>query len=161
MCKRLSCVALWQYNRKSCSWKCRQRFKGVNLPSLIPGKRGRKGERAWFQPFAHALNYGGIPLLMHIIDTHLTTCDITTFTAAAALLHTLTIGASMSSVVEDLDHCLSYALQQLASPELKLKPEQQSVIELVYRGKDVFVWPPRGFGELIHYHTLPLCLTAS
>ena len=40
--------------------------------------KGAGGKRAWFQPFAHALNFGGLPLLSLITDTHPTTRDITT-----------------------------------------------------------------------------------
>ena len=61
----------------------------------------------------------------------------------------------MSSDTADLDCCLSYALQQLGSPEMRLKPEQQSAIECVYRGKDVFVSLPTGFGKCICYQMLP------
>ena len=60
----------------------------------------------------------------------------------------------MLSDAEDLDRSLSFALQWLVSPELTLKPEQQSAIESVYRGKDVFVWLPTGFGKSICYHML-------
>ena len=92
-----------------------------------------------FQSFVHGLNRSGTSLLPHIIDTRPTTCATTTCTAAVALLHTLNTGASMLSNMENPDRCLSYALQWLVSPELKLKPEQWSAIEFVYREKDVFV----------------------
>ena len=39
---------------------------GLLLASFPGPKRGRR--RAWFQPFAHALNRGGIPPLPHTID---------------------------------------------------------------------------------------------
>ena len=45
-----------------------------------------------------------------------------------------------SSNAEDLDCCLLYALKWVNSPELIPNPEQQSAIESVYRGKDIFVW---------------------
>ena len=61
----------------------------------------------------------------------------------------------MASVAEELDRCLSYALKRLGTPELQLKAEQRSAIESVYRGKDVFVWLPTGFGKSICYQTLP------
>ena len=35
------------------------------VPSLIPRPEG--GERAWFQPFVHVLNRGGIPPPLHTI----------------------------------------------------------------------------------------------
>lgn len=55
----------------------------------------------------------------------------------------------------ELDSALSYALQRLGTPDVKLKKEQVASIECVYRGKDVFVWLPTGFGKSIIYHTLP------
>ena len=61
----------------------------------------------------------------------------------------------MSSETENLDLCFSYALQRLGSPEMELKREQRSAIESVYRGKDVFMWLPTGFGKSICYQTLP------
>ena len=61
----------------------------------------------------------------------------------------------MASVAEELHRCLSYALKRLGTPELQLKAEQRSAIESVYRGKDVFVWLPTGFGKSICYQTLP------
>ena len=61
----------------------------------------------------------------------------------------------MASVAEELDRCLSYALQWLGTPELQLKTEQRSAIESVYRGKDIFVWLPTGFGKSMCYQTLP------
>ena len=96
-------------------------------------------------------NHGEIPLLPHITDTRPTMCDVTEYTAAAALLPLVQV---MSSDAEDLDRCLSYALQWLVSPELKCKPEQWSVIESVYRGRAFFVWLLTGCGKLICYHTL-------
>ena len=89
---------------------------------------------AWFQ-----LLHG--PLLSHIFDTCLITLDVTT-QYCTAISHLLLV---MSSEAADLDRCLSYALQQ-------------SAIESVYRGKDIFVWLPTGFGKSICYQTLPVDL---
>ena len=61
----------------------------------------------------------------------------------------------MACVSTDLDCARSYALQRLGTPNLILKPEQQSVIESICNGKDTFVWLPTGFGKSICYQTLP------
>ncbi len=54
-------------------------------------------------------------------------------------------------VTVDFDQAISYALERLKSPEMKLKPEEVKAIRHVYRGKDVFVWLPTGFGKNICY----------
>ena len=57
-----------------------------------------------------------------------------------------------------MDRCLSYAFQQLGTPELQLKTEQWSAIESVCGGKDVFVWVPTGFGKsIIMLPDTPVC----
>ena len=83
--------------------------------TLFPGLKRHGRRKGLVHPFAQAFNCSGIPPLPRIFDIHPKTCDITTCTAAAALLRTLTIGANMSSNAEDLDHCLSYALQRLST----------------------------------------------
>ena len=88
-----------------------------------------------FSRFVHALNCGGTPSLPHTIDTRPTVCDVMTI---------LQYFSHTSSDAEDLDRCLSYALQRLDSPEMRPKPEQQSAIESAHRGKDVFGWYLRG-----------------
>jgi len=57
-----------------------------------------------------------------------------------------TVIVVMARVSTDLDCALSYAPQRLGTPNLILKPEQQSVIESICNGKDTFVWLPTGFG---------------
>ncbi len=48
-----------------------------------------------------------------------------------------------------------YALSQLEMSHLNLKDEQQRVIREVYRGRDVFVVLPTGFGKSICFQVLP------
>ena len=50
---------------------------------------------------------------------------------------------------------VTYALQKLGTPDLVLKPEQRTAINVVYNGRDVFVWLPTGFGKSLCFHTLP------
>ena len=95
-----------------------QRFKG----SLVTPTKENK--------YRH--NHGEIPPLLHIINTHPTSRDVIT-TLQCLFSHT-------SSDVEDPDHCPSYALHQLDSPELRPKPKQRYAIESVYRGEDAFGW---------------------
>ena len=44
---------------------------------------------------------------------------------------------------------VDYALQtqRLCTPTVVLKPEQWVAIEVIYNGRDVFVWLPTGFGK--------------
>ena len=50
-------------------------YSGGILASF-PCPTPRTGERAWFQPFAHALNRSRIPRRPHTIDILLYTCDV-------------------------------------------------------------------------------------
>ena len=61
----------------------------------------------------------------------------------------------MACVSIDLACALSYSLQQLGTPNLILKPEQRSVIEMICNGKNTFAWLPTGFEKSICYQTLP------
>ena len=45
--------------------------------------------------------------------------------------------------------------QRVGAPETKHKTEQVLAIQLVYDGKDVFVWLPPGFGKSFCYEALP------
>ena len=112
----------------------------------FPGPR-RGGERAWFPLFAHALNRGGIPPAPRTFDSCPYPCDVQADTKRYVVC-TVTVvseyGVRFYST--DLDCALSYALQRLGTPNLILKPEQQSVIESICNGKDTFVWLPTGFG---------------
>ena len=55
----------------------------------------------------------------------------------------------------DFSQAISYALQQLSTPSMVLKPEQEASIKSVYEGKDMFVWLPTGFGKSFCYEALP------
>ena len=58
----------------------------------------------------------------------------------------------------NFDRALSYALQRLGSPGMKLKPEQEAAVSAVYKGRDVFVWLPTGFGKSLCYEVLPFVM---
>ena len=58
----------------------------------------------------------------------------------------------------NFDCALSFALQRLGSPGLRLKPEQVASISAVSKGKDVFMWLPTGFGKSICYETIPFVM---
>ena len=58
----------------------------------------------------------------------------------------------------ELDCALSYALQRLGTPDMSLKPEQVASISAIYKGKDVFVWLPTGFGKSVCYEVLPFVM---
>ena len=49
---------------------------------------------------------------------------------------------------------ISYGLVQLRAPEFALKDEQKKAILAVYKGKDVFVSLPTGFGKSICFQIL-------
>ncbi len=63
--------------------------------------------------------------------------------------------AGVSASVTELDRALSYALGCLGKLGMVLKPEQEASIRHIYKGKDVFVWLPTGFGKSICYECLP------
>ena len=63
--------------------------------------------------------------------------------------------SSSSAVWKDFASCFSYALICLRKENLVLKHEQSEALEFVFRGKDVFVWFPTGFGKSICYQALP------
>ena len=46
----------------------------------------------------------------------------------------------------------------LDSPGMHLKPEQVASISAVYKGKDVFIWLPTGFGKLMCYEMTPFLI---
>ena len=56
---------------------------------------------------------------------------------------------------KDFASCVSYALSCLKKEDLVLKPEQSAALEFVFKGKDVFIWFPTGFGKSICYQALP------
>ena len=53
---------------------------------------------------------------------------------------------------------LSYALEQLSTPNLTLKEEQRKSLEAVHQGNSEFVWLPTGFGKSICYQALPFVI---
>ena len=63
--------------------------------------------------------------------------------------------AFLGSSAKDFASCVSYALSRLKKEDLVLKPEQSAVLELIFQGKDVFVWFPTGYGKLVCYQALP------
>ena len=55
----------------------------------------------------------------------------------------------------NFDRALFFALQRLDCPGMCLKPEQVASISAVYKGKDVFIWLPTGFGKSVCYEMTP------
>ena len=55
----------------------------------------------------------------------------------------------------NFDRTLFFALQRLDSSGMRLKPEQVASISAVYKGKDVCIWLPTGFGKSMCYETTP------
>ena len=74
---------------------------------------------------------------------------------AAAAYYVVMVCSSSSAVSKDFASYFSYALSCLRKEDLVLKHEQSEVLEFVFRGKDVFVWFPTGFGKSICYQALP------
>ena len=58
----------------------------------------------------------------------------------------------------EFDRALQYALLQLGTPSIAPKPEQRKAIHSIYRGRDVFVWLPTGFGKSLCYEVLPFVM---
>ena len=68
----------------------------------------------------------------------------------------MNIQMSMSlcdGVNKGLASCISYALSRLKE-ELVLKSEQSETLELIFQGKDVFVWFTTGYGKSVCYQAL-------
>ena len=65
--------------------------------------------------------------------------------------------ASFDSSATDFTYCVSYALLRLKKEDLVLKPKQSAVLELIFQGKDVYVWFPTGYGigKSVCYQALP------
>ena len=98
----------------------------LSWSSLVPmPERGRR-KRVWFPLFVHVLNRGGIPPTPQTIghsrrqNGYSMLCGLYTYTSM--------IIPNIANVIGDLDWSLSNALQQLGTPEVILKPEQQSAI---------------------------------
>ena len=54
-----------------------------------------------------------------------------------------------------MDRSISYALEKIACLSVVLKSEQAACIQCIYKGKDVFLWLPTGFGKSLCYEVLP------
>ena len=69
------------------------------------------------------------------------------------------IGIISFGFIEDsqsyLQDATTYSLSALASSHLTLKEEQLLSMKVVYKGKDVFVQLPMGFGKSLYYQILP------
>ena len=64
----------------------------------------------------------------------------------------------MACTTRDFDGILSHALQRLGTPDLEPNPEQIAAMQLIYKGRDAFVWLPSSFSKSLCYETLPfLC----
>ena len=70
-------------------------------------QRGKGRERGWFQPFVHALNCGGIPPLLYIIDARPTPSDV--ITILHCFLHTSHLKQKTWIVVS----CMPFSNQQV------------------------------------------------
>jgi len=93
--------------------------------------REKEENMACFSLFLPALNRSAIPLAPRTIDLRLYTHDIKIngYSMSHGLYTcTCSIVLNIAYVMRDLDHALSNALQQLVTPEVIPKPEQQSVI---------------------------------
>lgn len=60
-----------------------------------------------------------------------------------------------SSFERDFEAALTYALKAIGKDDLVLKKEQRDAMATVYRGEDVFLWLPTGFGKSLCYESLP------
>lgn len=91
----------------------------------------------------------GLPC--YICNTFTTHCILSRSTIA----HTYKKYMYSTEMEFNFDRALSYALQRLGSPGVKLKPEQEAAIWAVYKGRDVFVRLPTRFGKSLCYEVLP------
>ena len=64
-------------------------------------------------------------------------------------------GVDGSSFERDFEAALAYALKASGNDDLALKKEQKDAMATVFRGEDVFLWLPTGFGKSVCYQTLP------
>ena len=60
-----------------------------------------------------------------------------------------------SSFSFDFDQALAYSLSCLSQEGLTLKEEQIKAVELLSKGKSIFVWFPTEYGKSILYQLLP------
>ena len=68
--------------------------------------------------------------------------------------------ASSSESLLNLRFCeaVSYVLRRLEMSHISLKTEQRSSMEAMYKGRDVCVWLPTGFGKSLCYQALPFLI---
>ena len=57
--------------------------------------------------------------------------------------------------MSEFSAAVAYALSCLQQEHIVLKDEQLEVLQELYRGNDVFVWFPTGYGKSICYQLLP------
>ena len=116
--------------------------------SLVP-RRSRVRRNAWYTLFAHVLNFHKICGKSDILVIFRVTV---TFNIPRNSTCTCTCVVNMASSSESLlDLCfceaVSYALRRLEMSHISLKTEQRSSIEAIYKGRDVCVWLPTGYGK--------------
>ena len=58
----------------------------------------------------------------------------------------------------EFSRALDYAVQRVQTATFSPKPEQTAAIRAIYKGKDVFVWLPTGFGKSFCYEAIPFVL---
>ena len=52
------------------------------------------------------------------------------------------------------DECLAYVMKCIGKDGIYIKDEQEAIMN-VYKGKDIFVWLPTGYGKSVCYECLP------
>ena len=123
---------------------------------MYPGPTHPDRKWAWFPLFAHAHNLPKI-----LVNRGLPCYFCITLTSHRILLRS-TIAHSYEKYSTEMefnfDRALSYALQRLGSPGMKLTPEQEAAVSTVYNGRDVFVWLPTGFVKSLCYEVLPFLM---
>ena len=65
---------------------------------------------------------------------------------------------AMASSGEDdgvFEQALTYALRAIGKGDIQLKEAQKNALRCLFRGEDVFLWLPTGFGKSICYEALP------
>ena len=70
----------------------------------------------------------------------------------------MTISSSSNMAESSFGDAVAYGFSALTSSCLTLKEEQLLFVKAVYKGKDVFVWVPIGFGKRLLYQILPFVL---
>ena len=65
---------------------------------------------------------------------------------------------SENSGGSSFSEALSYALRRLKMTRITVKEEQRSSMRAVYKGSDVFVWLPTGYGKSLCYQAPPFLM---